>query len=284
MNFNRVTIIGVGLIGGSLALSLKKHGLCSQVWGWGRSAERLERALKDGVIDHATLDLSEAVKDADLVVLSTPVSSFEEIALKIKNSLKKGALITDVGSVKASVVKRLEDALCGIAYYVGSHPIAGSDRSGVEHARDDLFEGATVIITPTERTEPSALSTLQTLWSELGSKVLIVSAEEHDRMLSLISHLPHVIAYSLTNTVDAVNPEYLLYSGGGFKDTTRIALSSEELWTDICLFNQRELLKAIELFERELKKVKGALMDKDRERLIELFKRARLSRMRIKNG
>ncbi len=284
MTFNKVTIIGVGLIGGSLALSLKKHALTEEIWGWGRSAERLKKATDRNIIDRATSSLEDAVRDADLVVLATPVSTFEQIVQKIKDLVKKDTLVTDVGSVKGSLVYRIEEVLSDRARFVGAHPIAGSDRSGIEYAREDLFKDATTVITQTERTDTEALERIESLWKALGSRVLIMSPEKHDLMLALISHLPHVVSYSLVNTADSFDREFILHAGGGFRDTTRIALSSEELWADICLYNREALLNAMEAFERELKEVKAALQDENRNTLINIFLKAKESRRRLSNG
>ncbi len=284
MKFNKVTIIGVGLIGGSLALSLKKHALANKIWGWGRSAERLEKAKSRNIIDRATTSLSDAVADADLVVLATPVSTFEGLANEMKEFLKEGTIVTDVGSVKGNLVSELEDILSGKGRFVGAHPIAGSDQSGIEHARADLFEGSTVVITPTEQTDSDALKTIESLWQTIGTTVIITSPEEHDLMLALISHLPHVVAYALVNTADAFDRGFILHSGGGFKDTTRIALSSAELWADICLYNREALLRSIDVFEKEIEKIKKALTEGSRDSILSIFKKARLSRIRLKNG
>ena len=284
MTFNKVTIIGVGLIGGSLALSLKKHALTEEIWGWGRSVERLEKATSRNIIDRATTSIEDAVRDADLIVLATPVGTFEQIAQKIKDVVKKDTLVTDVGSVKGSLVYRMEEILSGKARFVGAHPIAGSDRSGIEHAREDLFKDATTVITQTKRTDIEALKRIESLWKSLGSRVLIMSPEEHDLMLALISHLPHVVSYSLVNTADSFDREFILHAGGGFKDTTRIALSSEELWADICLYNREAVLSSIEAFQEHLNEIKAAISDKDRTTLINIFSKARTSRRRLQNG
>ncbi len=284
MTFNKVTIIGVGLIGGSLALSLKKHALVEEIWGWGRSAERLKKATGRNIIDRATTSLEDAVRDADLVVLATPVSTFERLAHEMKESLKEGSVVTDVGSVKGNLVSKLEGIVSGKGRFVGAHPIAGSDQSGIEHARADLFEGSTVVITETEHTESSALNAVEYMWRALGSKVIITSPQQHDLMLALISHLPHVVAYALVNTADAFDSGFILHSGGGFKDTTRIALSSEELWADICLYNREAVLKSIDAFQEQLNEIKAAISDEDRTTLINIFSKARTSRRRLQNG
>ncbi|NOX20544.1 MAG: prephenate dehydrogenase [Nitrospirae bacterium] len=281
MFFSKVTIIGVGLIGGSLALSLKEKKLTAEICGWGRSEERLKAAKKRGIIDSYSLDITEAIKGADLIVLATPVDTFEGLATEITSSLSESPLITDVGSVKGELVYKLEEILSQKASYVGSHPIAGSDRSGVEHASSGLFRDATTVVTPTKTTDQASLDTIKKLWMALGSRVLILSPEEHDVMLSFISHLPHVVAYALVNTVCDYNPDFLRYTGGGFKDTTRIASSSETLWADICLYNRENLLKGIDMYIKQLELIKKALQDNDRDQLIEIFSKAKSNRLRL---
>lgn len=278
MRFERTTILGVGLIGASFALAIKKHKLSSHITGHGRSLENLKRAKERGIIDSFELNPSKACKGSDLVLFATPVGSFVDLAKSIQSSLKKGTIVTDVGSVKGKLVYDMEALMPEGTYFVGGHPIAGGNRSGIDTATADLFIGAKCIITPTEKTFSDALEKLIHIWKTFGSTVEFLKPEEHDKIYATVSHLPHLLAYAIMNTVADINNSYLEFAGDGFKDTTRIASSSPELWRDICILNRDNLLKSLEVFKDNLEKLSQYLRASDSESLEREFTRARTLR------
>lgn len=278
LHFNKVTILGVGLIGASFALALKKRGLCNQIIGYGRREGNLKKAKDMKIIDSLELDAAKACIDSDLILFSMPVGSFTETAKTIKGSLKNGAIVTDVGSVKGKLVREMEAIMPEGINFVGGHPIAGSDRTGIDTATADLFSGAKCILTPTGKTDRNALKRITELWDKLGAVVIILNPDEHDRIYAAVSHLPHIIAYAIVNTVADVNASYLEFAGQGFKDTTRIASSSPELWRDICLMNSENLLEFIELFKKHLDSLGRYLQESDSEAIEREFIKARTLR------
>lgn len=275
MRFGKVTIIGVGMIGASLALSMKKRGLAAEIVGVGRSEKNLRLALAREMIDSFTMDVQEACRDASLVVLATPVGAFLDIVSVIGTSLARGVIVTDVGSVKGALVTALEENMPEGVFFVGSHPIAGSDRSGCEFATSDLFEDALCVLTPTGHTDGSSLRTIESLWRTLGSRVTTLSPDEHDRIFSAVSHLPHVAAYALIRAVGEIGTECMRFSGQGLKDSTRIALSLPELWADICRYNGRNVADHLDILLRELEAVRILLRENRFEELKDYFERAR---------
>ncbi len=276
--FNRVTILGLGLIGASFALALRKYKLCNQITGYGRSPENLQKAKEKAIIDSFELDPAKACDSSDLVLFATPVGSFIDIAKRIRSSLNRGAIVTDVGSVKGKLVSDLEALMPEGVCFVGGHPIAGSDRSGISTAEADIFNGAKCIITPTDKTDKNALEKVIALWKALGSIVKQINPDEHDRIYASVSHLPHLIAYLIVNTVADIDSSYLKFSGQGFIDTTRIASSSPELWRDICILNKENLLESIEIFKSNLDRASQYLRAYDSESLERDFKKARALR------
>ncbi|MEW6416736.1 MAG: prephenate dehydrogenase/arogenate dehydrogenase family protein [Nitrospirota bacterium] len=276
--FNKVTILGVGLIGASFALALKKRKLCNQITGHGRNPENLQRAKEKAIIDSFELDPAKACDSSDLVLFATPVGSFIDIAKRIHGSLHRGAIVTDVGSVKGKLVSDMEALMPEGVYFVGGHPIAGSDRSGIDTAEADIFNGAKCIITPTDKTDKNALEKVIALWKALGSTVKLINPEEHDRIYASVSHLPHLIAYLIINTVADIDSSYLKFSGQGLIDTTRIASSSPELWRDICILNKENLLESIEIFKKNLNRASQYLRAYDSESLERDFKKAQTLR------
>jgi prephenate dehydrogenase len=275
MHFKKVSILGVGLIGASFALAMKKHGLCSEITGCGRREENLKRAEERRIIDSFETDPAKACTGADLVLLATPAGSFPGLVKKIRDSLKMGALVTDVGSVKGKLVHDIDALMPEGVSFVGAHPIAGSDRSGIETAAADLFSGARCIITPTEKTDKKALEAVAGIWTAFGSIPERIDPDEHDRIYAAVSHLPHLLAYEIVNTVADMDSSYLAFSGQGFKDTTRIALSSPELWKDICFLNRENLLESIEILKQNLDRASRNLRASDSEALEEDFRKAR---------
>lgn len=277
LHYTKVTIIGVGLIGGSLARVLKANGIAGRIIGAGRSRQSLELALRLGVIDDMGQGAKHAVEDADLVVLASPVGSFEAIIREVGPHLKKGAVLTDVGSVKGAMVKMIEDAIPRGVHYVPAHPIAGKEKFGVAESTETLFRGAKCIITPTERTDAQALNKVRELWTAAGANVLLMEPGLHDKIFAAVSHMPHVAAFAMMCAVAELNTgkeDYLNFSGGGFKDFTRIAASSPEIWRDICLMNSENVVQMIDRYVFALNRFKRELIAKDAKKLEEHLKLA----------
>lgn len=283
--FHKVAIIGVGLIGGSLGLVLREKGVANHIIGIGRGVGNLKIAKAMGIINEYTTEVEKGVEDADMVILATPVCATLHLAERIKNHLRKGALVIDVGSVKKEIVSKIDEILSADVYFVGTHPIAGTENAGAEAAFSTLFHGRKCIITPTKRTDKHALEKVETLWRTAGSQVVFMDPERHDMICAAISHLPHVVAYTLVNTIGGVEEDVLRYSAGGFKDFTRIALSPPEMWRDICLLNKRPILHMIELYEKKLKQIKLMIERGDGDGLMGEFEKARgvKEKLRIEN-
>jgi prephenate dehydrogenase len=268
--FNNVTVIGVGLIGGSLAKVLKAKGLAGRIVGSGRSRESLEHALRLGVIDAMGQGTAYGVEDADLVVLASPVGTFARIMQEAAPHLKRGAIVTDVGSVKGGLVKAIEGVLPAGCQYVPGHPIAGREKSGVGEATETLFEGRRCILTPGPGTDPHALELVRRIWTAAGAIVTEMDADLHDKVFGAVSHLPHVAAFAMMSAVAELNTgteEYLAFSGAGFRDFTRIAASSPEMWRDICLMNRENLVRMIDRYLASLNQLKRDIEAGDEQRL-----------------
>ena len=273
-----MTIIGVGLIGGSLGLIAKQKNLVEEVVGFGRKRGMLQKAVSLKAIDRYSLSLPKAVEGADLIVLATPMGTFEKICREILPYLQRGAVVTDVGSVKGNWVTRLESILSPQAFFVGGHPIAGREKSGVEAARADLFQGSRCVLTPTSRTDPAALEKVTRLWEKAGAKVALIDPVDHDQILGAVSHLPHLAAYALMETLThpkIARNKPVQFSAGGLRDFTRIAASSPEMWRDIFLTNKEVMVEMIDLFQETIEKIKKKILDEDGEGLFEIFDRAK---------
>jgi prephenate dehydrogenase len=282
--FNNVTIIGVGLIGGSLARVLKAKSLAGRITGAGRSRATLEQALKLGVIDRMGNGPAQSVEDADLVVLASPVGAFEKIVNEIGPHLKQGAVLTDVGSVKGAVIKKIESAISPGSHYVPAHPIAGREKSGVAESTDTLFQGRRCILTPTERTDQKALAAVREMWTAAGAEVTVMDADLHDKVFAAVSHLPHVAAFAMMCAVAELNTgseDYLQFSGAGFRDFTRIAGSSPEMWKDICLMNRDNLVEMIDRYLFSLNRFKREIGSRDEKRLEKHLKESSDARKRL---
>ena len=239
-DFRRVAIIGVGLIGGSFGMALRSRGLAGEVVGVGRNPDRLRRASELGAVDSWTLDISEGVQGSDLVYIATPVSSVIDFAVQALPSLGPGCIITDAGSTKGEICREADERIGDRATFVGGHPMAGSEAAGVEAARGDLFEGSTYVLTPTDATDPEAVSRLRAVAERIGARVIVMPPAEHDRCVAVISHLPHVMAAALAilaRNEQAGSPHLFDLAAGSFRDMTRVASSSPVLWRDICLSN-----------------------------------------------
>lgn len=270
--FNRVTIIGLGLIGGSLALAIKEKKLTEKVIGVSRRKSTIDHAVKNKIVDLATIDLGEGVRGSDLVIIAAPVLKIAAIAREIAPFLKKGAIVTDAGSTKRYIVNNIEKTGLKGAEFIGSHPIAGSESSGIRSADKDLFKGAYCILTETKNTDPKALNKVKRFWASLGMKVEVMSCQAHDRLLSKISHLPHAVAVSLVNSIGRKGIDL---AAGGFKDTTRIASGESELWKDIFSTNRENLVKDIGAFKKELLKIEIALKSNNSPGLARVLNRAK---------
>ncbi len=253
--FARVAVVGLGLIGGSLALAGRARGLFGHVVGVGRNRANLDVGLERGAIDEAASDIAAAVDGADLVVLAVPVGSMGETARGLAPALGASTIVTDVGSVKARLVAEVEQALGGRGRFVGGHPIAGTERSGMAAAFGELFEGRCCVLTPTDATDAAALDAVRALWEGVGMRVVELDAARHDQVLAMVSHLPHVIAYALAGEVaarEASGEELVPFSAGGLRDFTRVAASDPDLWRDICLMNREEVARAIAAYRARL--------------------------------
>ncbi len=278
MNFKRVAIIGVGLIGGSFALSFRKAGFNGRIAGIGRKKENLIRAKDSGIIDEYFTVPIEGVKDADLILLSTPLGQFPKIVKDIRGHIKKGAIVTDVGSVKAEVIKKLEPLIPEGVSFVGGHPIAGKECSGIDAASSELFNKTRCIITPSPNTNREALERILALWNAFGSKTVLMSPDEHDSIFAAVSHLPHVIAYVLINTIMDLDKDILFHGGRSLRDMTRIALSPPELWRDICSSNKENILKSLDHFLSSVSHIERLIERSEWDNLWQEFQKAKVGR------
>lgn len=270
----KMCVIGVGLIGGSLALAMKEAGLVGEVIGVGRGEENLKTALRLGVIDSWTTDPSAGVADADLIFLATPVLALGDLAKTIAPHLKAGAVLTDGGSVKQAVIDAIEPHLPSNVHFVPGHPIAGTEKSGAEAAFPTLYRDRRCILTPTESTDKDALQLVAKIWEAAGSEVVMMEVEKHDRVLAAISHLPHMVAYALVtagSSYDRYEENILEYSAGGFKDFTRIASSDPTMWRDIALTNRDALVEMMTHFETFFSELKEDVQSGDGQKLFDFF-------------
>jgi prephenate dehydrogenase len=283
--FGKMTIIGVGLLGASLAKACKERDLVEEVAGYGRNRENLEKARALKIIDHCPADLAEAVKDADLIVLCTPVTTIIPLIQNMIARIRPGALITDVGSVKEPIVKEAEKLVPKGVFFVGSHPIAGGENSGLEASTANLYQGAKCIVTPTDKTNNSALEKISVLWQAVGMQIINLSAEEHDFVFGAVSHLPHIVVYALMNTLGSLrtqdNREVTAFSGAGLKDITRIASSDPVMWRDICLSNRNHSLDLIDRFQNKLDEIRSTIEKGDGQALKEEFIAANKYRLNV---
>ena len=281
MLIRNLCIIGVGLIGGSLARALKRARVCGTITGFDREPDALERARALGVIDLGQRNLAEAVRSADVIVLAAPPGSVERLLRGVRPALTAEAVVTDVGSVKGSVVEAARRTLGpAFARFVPGHPIAGTERSGVESSFAELFDGRLVILTPVQETEVRALSLVSQMWERAGAQVTNLSVDDHDRVLAATSHLPHMLAYALVDCLAGMDDrsEIFRFAAGGFADFTRIASSSPVMWRDVCLSNREQLLKAIDVFDTYVAGIRQAIASNDSARLEEIFSRAKRAR------
>ena len=277
--FKRVTIVGVGLMGGSLGMAIKKHRLAKEVIGLSHRQSALDQAIKNKSIDVACLDVKKAISNADLIVLAAPVDSIIKLFSTINPYLKRGCIVTDIGSAKAKIVEQGEKTLSAPAFFVGSHPLTGSEKKGVVHATADIFEGSICIMTPTTSTHQVAKQKVKHFWTKLGMEVKLLLPEEHDEILAYVSHLPHLIAYGL---MESVPTKFFEYASKGLKDTSRIAASSPQMWNDICMANSKNVLNALDLYVEHLAHFRKAIVRGDQKSLINHFTKAQENQKRLK--
>lgn len=267
--FERIGIVGVGLIGASFALAAKKYGIAKEVWGYSNSGKSSKEAEKLKIIDRAVSSLEEIGKSCDFIFVAVPVLSIPLVLYELSKYIKKGTVLTDGGSTK-HFVKECHKYFKN-KNFVGSHPIAGTEKSGPQSAFASLFENSTCIVTPIKETCPSKLEIIEKIWEIFGMKVVLMSPEKHDRIMAEISHMPHVVAYSLVNSVKDKHfngKSITNMAGGGFRDFTRIARSDSTMWADIFVANEKNVVAAINDFEKSLKKLKKIIKGKDREKIM----------------
>ncbi len=276
--FNRVAIIGVGLIGGSVGKAIKKRGFAKKVIGFSRRRSTISNALKKKAIDIGTLDLKKAVSNADLIILAAPVKTIIKLAPSVFKNAKEGTIVTDVGSCKGEIVDSLDRLIPKHLSFIGSHPLAGSEKKGVNFSCSELFQNSICIVTPSKKTSALALSKIKKFWNLLGSKVVSLSPSEHDKVVALVSHLPHALSFSLTS---AVPEKYLKFASGGMRDTTRIAASDPDIWRDIFIANKTELLKAIKIFKAELFKLESLISSGNNSKLTKKLVNAKSKREKL---
>lgn len=257
--FQKMVVAGVGLIGGSLALDMRRRGLVKEIVGYGRTEANLKVARRKCIIDGYFLKEEEIPTDTDFLMLGTPVQTIVPLTAAFLPRLRRGCIVSDVGSVKGDIVRGMEKLLPAGIHFVGAHPIAGSEQWGAEAARENLFMGRLCILTPTRKTNRAALKKMDNLWRSVGSYVEVINANKHDRILGVVSHLPHMAAFALVNALDQTDLDGVdlkRFCAGGFKDITRIASSRPELWRDICLLNRRAVSRSLSTYIRNLERMK----------------------------
>jgi len=277
----RLCIIGVGLIGGSLSRALRQKNVCKRVVGCSRDEKHLQRAQQLGVIDEYTTDVTRAVQGADMIVLSVPIRAMSDIFRQIDNHIDDNAVITDVGSAKASVeLAARKNLIKNIARFVPGHPIAGTEQSGVEASFAELFHDRRVILTPLEENTPSSKDRVRQMWVATGAIVQDMSVHHHDEVLAATSHLPHVLAFGLVDTLSSMSDrdEIFQYAAGGFRDFSRIASSDPVMWRDICIENSQAILTIMDRYLQDLDVLKQAIAHADADALEKIFTRAKIAR------
>ncbi len=281
---NRLCIIGVGLIGGSLALALKRASYCKTIVGVGRNTERLNAACAAGVIDRGETDYKTGIEKADIVLIATPLDTYRSVFNSIKDHISDNTVITDVGSAKGCVVSDAEEVFGSVPKnLVPGHPIAGNEKSGFEASNPDLYQKRRVILTPDADTDAEAIESVKAMWQAAGACVEITGVAHHDRLLAATSHLPHLLAFGLVDSLarQQDGDEIFRFAAGGFRDFTRIAASDPAMWRDICLRNRESVLAALEHYETDLEELHSAIESGDGEKLVEIFTRAKQARDRF---
>ena len=283
--FKKVCVIGCGLIGSSLARAIKKNNLSTKIVSSNRSDAVNKKVIELKIVDDSSSDTKKMVNGSDLIVIATPLSSYENVISKIKNSLKNGTILTDVGSVKENIINLVEKAVPENISWISSHPIAGTEESGPEMGFSELFENRWCILTPSKKAKEKDIKLLETFWKKIGSKVDVMEAKQHDYILSVTSHIPHLIAYNIVNmTLDLQDKKesgIIKYSAGGLRDFTRIAASNPIMWRDIFIQNKKNTSKMINKFIENLEDLKKAIENEDGKKLEEIFTKTKKIRKKI---
>jgi len=283
--FDRIALIGIGLIGSSIARDVKTLGLAKEVIISTRSTETLRRAEELQLGTSYVASAADAVRDADLIVVSVPVGASEEVAQQIASTLKPGAIVTDVGSTKASVIAQMAPHMPQGVHFIPGHPLAGTEKSGPDAGFTGLFQGRWCIFTPLPDTDTQALDRLKAFWTALGSRIDEMDPQHHDKVLAIVSHLPHIIAYNIVGTADdleaVTQSEVIKYSASGFRDFTRLAASDPTMWRDVCLHNKDAILEMLARFSEDLAYLQRAIRWGEGDKLFELFTRTRAVRRSI---
>ena len=283
--FNKVCIIGCGLIGSSIARAIRKNHLSSKIVSSNRSDSVNKKVIELKIVDDSSSDTKKMAEGSDLIIIAAPLSSYEDIISKIKNSLKSGTILTDVGSVKENVINLIEKDVPANVSWISSHPIAGTEESGPEAGFSELFKNRWCILTPSKKAQEKDIKLLETFWKKIGSKVDIMEAKQHDYILSITSHIPHLIAYNVVNTSLNIQDEkesvIVKYSAGGLRDFTRIAASNPIMWRDIFIQNKKNTSKMIDKFIEDLEDLKKAIENEDGKKLEEIFTKTKKIRKEI---
>lgn len=276
---NKITIVGVGLIGGSLAKALKEKNLAKTVFGYGRDRSRLEEAKKHNIIDDYSTQIEEAVNHADIIVIATPVGTFRNIFSEVKPLIADDVIISDVGSTKTNIVDIAKEILGDKSQcFVPAHPIAGKEKSGFEASDGNLYNGKKVIITPIEDNSSESIQVIESMWKNVGAEVDFMSPQSHDDLLGMTSHLPHMLAFSLVNYLVDQNPSASIYAGGGFKDFSRIASGDAVMWRDICLQNKDKIITHLRGYQSTVEELIDAIDQEESDKLELLFATAKKTR------
>ena len=283
--FGRVALIGIGLIGSSVARVLRRDGLADRIVACARRRETLDKVEALGIADEVTQDPAAAARGADLVVLATPLSAYAEAARQIAPALKPGAIVTDVGSVKEAVIRDVLPSLPEGVHLVPGHPVAGTEHSGPEHGFAELFQDRWCILTPIAGGDPGAVARVRALWEAAGMRVVEMTADHHDKVLAMTSHLPHLIAYTIVGTAsdleESLKSEVIKFSAGGFRDFTRIAASDPVMWRDVFLNNREAVLEVLQRFTEDLAALQRAIRWGEGDKLEDLFTRTRAIRRSV---
>ena len=283
--FKKVCVIGCGLIGSSLARAIKKNNLSTKIVSSNRSDAVNKKVIELKIVDDSSSDTKKMASGSDLIIIATPLSSYENVISKIKDSLKNGTILTDVGSVKENVINLVEKAVPENVSWISSHPIAGTEESGPEMGFSELFENRWCILTPSKKAKEKDIKLLETFWKKIGSKVDVMEAKQHDYILSVTSHIPHLIAYNIVNmTLDLQDKKesgIIKYSAGGLRDFTRIAASNPIMWRDIFIQNKKNTSKMINKFIENLEDLKKAIENEDGKKLEEIFTKTKKIRKKI---
>ena len=283
--FNKVCIIGCGLIGSSIARAIRKNHLSSKIVSSNRSDSVNKKVIELKIVDDSSSDTKKMAEGSDLIIIATPLSSYEDIISKIKNSLKSGTILTDVGSVKENIINLIEKNVPANVSWISSHPIAGTEESGPEAGFSELFKNRWCILTPSKKAQEKDIKLLEAFWKKIGSKVDIMEAKQHDYILSITSHMPHLIAYNIVNTSLNIQDEkesvIVKYSAGGLRDFTRIAASNPIMWRDIFIQNKKNISKMIDKFIEDLEDLKKAIENEDGKKLEEIFTKTKKIRKEI---